>query len=134
MNLRHVDLENALDRLKLMKYFPSDPGAQAALQELLAHICPHREALEWLVFTLINQVPEWPGSHAIRGLLCTKYDAADGIDADCTIPGFRPQDYEARTYDAHQQIKAGGWTPQDETVRKLAAALDMKQIAGKKSA
>lgn len=128
------DLDNALDRLKLMKFFPSDPGAQAALWELLGRICPHLEALEWLTFTLIDRVAEWPGAQAIRGLLCTKYDAADGVDAYCTIPGFRPEDGESRTIEAHQQWKSGGWVDSgDEQVRKLTASAEMPKIEGAKA-
>lgn len=100
-----TELEDAINRLKLLKFFPTDPGAHAALFELLAKICPHREALEWLVTTLQDHVPEWPGAQSIRGLLCTKYDAADGVDEYCNIPGFRPQDCEARYYEQHEQVK-----------------------------
>jgi hypothetical protein len=104
-----------------MKFFPADPGAWAALAELLAKICPHREALEWLVTTLQNRVAEWPGAHAIRGLLCTRYEPDDGIDEYCTIPGFRPEDCEARHYEQHQALQSGGYELPPEW-KQLAAA------------
>jgi hypothetical protein len=126
------DIEIAINRLKLMKFFPGDPGAQASLGELLARICPSLEALEWLTRTLLDRVPEWPGAHEVRGVLCTKYDAADGIDAYCSIPGFRAADFEAQAYDRHQAIKSGGWQLPDEALRRLAQGCEMKQLSERK--
>lgn len=126
------DIEKALTRLRMMKFMPTDPGFQASLAELLAQICPHKEALEWLVSTLLSRVSEWPGAYEVRALLCTKYDAADGIDAYCSLPGFRADDYESQYYERHQQLKAGGWEKRGEIIQRLANSCDMKQLTGKK--
>ena len=97
------DLDQALDDLAMLRYFPSD--TRASVMHLLAKICPHREALEWLVGELVNHVGEWPGPAEVRGLLCTRYDAADGIDGWCNLPGYRAEDYESRHLAEHDQRK-----------------------------
>lgn len=123
------ELDHAINRLRLMKFFPSEPGAGAALAELLAKICPHREALEWLVSTLQNHVAEWPGAHEVRGLLCTRYDAADGVDAWCSLPGFSAADAEARHYEHHAQLtgKSPGYDQALDTA--LTSTMNAHQLA-----
>ena len=129
---RH-DIELALSRLRLMKFMPTDPAFQVSLGELLALICPHKEALEWIVRTLLDRVREWPGAYEVRALLCTKYDAADGVDAPyCSIAGFRAEDYESQYYERHQAIKAGGWEKPVEIIERLSQAHDMKRITARK--
>ena len=59
-----------------------------------------------LVAELVNHVGEWPGPAEVRGLLCTRYDAADRIDAYCNLPGYRAADCEARSLTEHEQHKA----------------------------
>ena len=127
------ELDHAINRLRLMKFFPPDAAAHAALAELLAKICPHREALEWLVSTLQNHIAEWPGAHEVRGLLCTRYDAADGVDAWCSLPGFTAGDAEERYYDRHTQLtgKAVGY---DEPFQGATCLLHPQQFLQQTSA
>jgi hypothetical protein len=55
----------------------------------------------------------------LRGLLCTRYDAADGIDQPyCTIPGFTPAEQEARYLEQRH-----------EEVKRLSASEDRAAIA-----
>ena len=98
------DLERAATRLGMLRYWTAD--LRAPVMHLLAQICPHREALEWLVNELVNVVNEWPGPAEVRGLLCTRYDAADGIDGWCNLPGYRAEDYESRHLAEHDQRKS----------------------------
>jgi hypothetical protein len=116
-----ADLEAAMSMLKMLSYFPPDPGAQGAVMELLAKMCPSREALGWLIETMTNIVGEWKGPAELRGLLCTQFRPADGIERSCSIPGFRPDDFEAKHYDEHQAIKAGG-TPAAVALQFIQAA------------
>lgn len=113
------DLKLAIGSLSMLKFFPSDAGARAAVQKLLAKICPGKFELEWLVDRLIL-LNEWPGPGQVRGLLCTRYKPADGIEADCALPGYRPEDYEARALDEHEQLQCGGYT--EEAMSYLEAA------------
>lgn len=97
------DLERACGDLAMLRYWPAQ--AEAAVMHLLLQICPDRAALAWLVAELVNHVGEWPGPAEVRGLLCTRYDAADGIDAYCNLPGYRAEDGERRSLDEHEAHK-----------------------------
>jgi hypothetical protein len=117
------DLDRAVTRLSLVKFFPSSAEAMGAMREFLLLICPHKESLEWLVFELVNKVGEWPGAADVRGLLSVKYMPADGLRTDCGIPGYRPQDFETAEIDRHYTRVMGG-----------IPAGDMKRIEGKRLA
>lgn len=76
----------------------------------LAAMCPSREALKWLTAEAMAHVTPWPGMAELRGLLCTRYDAADGKDAYCSLPGYSPGDQEAKYIEQHETLKlAAGW-------------------------
>ena len=118
------DLELAFDRLRLMKYPPPE-NSKPALMDELAKMCPSPAALEWLIGELVNHVKEWPGIAEVRGLLCTRFDAADGVDTYCSLPGYSQDEYEAKHYEQHRQLTtAQGWS--DEEVRG-----QLRQLAAK---
>ncbi len=100
-----ADLLAANARLKMLAFYPSDPEAQAAVMELLAKICPDREALEWLVDTMINKVGTWKGPTELRGVLCWRYPPADGVEADSSIRGFTPADGESLSIERHNELR-----------------------------
>ena len=119
------DIARAVEDLSMCEYFPREPGAQAGIMRLLAAMCPSREALDWLVDRMVNQIGRWHGPAELRGLLCYRFTPADGIEASCTLPGYSAADGEERTYTEHQQLKAEGWIaegPGAEMVRRLSAA------------
>jgi hypothetical protein len=89
-----ADLQAASNKFKMLSYYPTDPGAQAAVMELLAAMCPHREALDWLVDAMVNRVGKWPGPAELRGVLCWHCRPADGIEAPCSLAGFTAADGE----------------------------------------
>lgn len=121
-----TDLNAAMARLKMLSYFPADPGAQGAVMELLAKMCPSRESLLWLTETMTDVVGEWKGPAELRGLLCTHFKPADGIERSCGIPGFRPEDYEAKHFDRHQALKAGAVPA--EVSQELLQAPKLKRL------
>jgi len=121
MKFSQRDLTLAISQLATCRFFPADEGARAAIAILLARICPHKEALEWLVGQFINRINDWRGPGELRGVLCTRYRPADGIEANCSVtPGYRPEDGEARTFGEHQQRKVG-WA---EVYRKLIEGMN----------
>jgi hypothetical protein len=97
-----TDLAATNARFKMLAYYPSDPQAQAAILELLAEMVPHREALEWLTKAMVNRVGVWKGPAELRGVLCTKYRPADGVEMHSVSPGFTPADNERRYIEQHQ--------------------------------
>jgi hypothetical protein len=94
------DLAWALAEMSMLKFFPSGESgemAQEAIVRLLRRMVGSREQLRWLVQTLVDRVGHWPGPAEVRGLLCTQYRPADGIEAPCTLAGYSPADGEAKT-------------------------------------
>jgi hypothetical protein len=123
------DLLEANKRMKMLTFYPPDPEAQAAIMELLARMCPHREALQWLVDQMVNCVGTWKGPMELRGVLCWHYPPADGIEANCSISGFTPADGERLTlergYEYHpRELEAG-----DPEMRALVLSIaDQKRL------
>ena len=54
----------------------------------------------------MNHVGSWPGLAELRGILCSRYDAADGIDQWSTLPGYRADDAEMKHLEAHERVQA----------------------------
>ena len=102
-------LTEALQDLSMLEFFPSDEGARAAIMRTLARMCPHLEALEWLVRQFCDRIGRWHGPAELRAVLCTRYRPSDGIEAFSALPGFRPEDSEQRLMEEHEQLKIG-WT------------------------
>lgn len=132
MKITEADLRRANARMSMLSFYPSDSMAQGAIQELLARMCPSLEALEWLVTTMIDRVGQWKGPAELRGVLCWRYRPADGVEGNCSLPGFRPEDGEALSLERHAQLKAGGWT-EEATQFLTEAAGKLKVIPGGKS-
>ena len=97
------DLNRACDHLATLPYFPKE--ARGPVMTALRRMCPHKRALEWLVEEVVNHVPSWPGLAELRGILCSRFDPADGIDHWATLPGYRAEDAEAKYLLAHEERK-----------------------------
>jgi len=123
MKFTDTDLNLAVVKLSMLKFFPTDPLTQSAVMDLMCDMCESKEALNWLVAEMVNRIGEWRGPKEFRGLLCTKFMPADGIEAFCSIPGYRPCDFEARAIEQHEQLKAGGWVPKEIEDKKLVKLL-----------
>lgn len=112
------DLERACDDLAMLPYFPSE--SRQSVMRLLALMCPHKEALLWVVAEAVSRAPKWPGPTELRGLLCTRYDAADGKDQPfCSIPGFTPSEMEAKYLAKHEERKMLGAAQDREALALL---------------
>lgn len=75
---------DALDELSLLKFFPSEPGARAALLRMLCQMVAGPTELRWLIDTVLRYHNEWPGPLELRGIYCTHYKPKDGVEADVT--------------------------------------------------
>jgi hypothetical protein len=73
------------DQFTLMKFFPSDPAARAALSRLLQRMCGSFDHAQWLVDRALEVYSEWPGSSELRALYCSHFKPQDGIEVDSTI-------------------------------------------------
>ncbi len=90
-----ADLTKAIASLTLLRFFPAEDIARASIMELLSRMIGTVEQLDWLVVTMIDRVGEWPGPKELRGVFCTRFKPADGIEAWCSLPGFTAADSEA---------------------------------------
>jgi hypothetical protein len=127
------DLEIAVGDLSTIPFFPSDERARASVMEQLRRMCPHIEGLRFIVDTAMARCKQWPGMSELRGLLCTRYNAADGIDEpNCSIPGFTAEEAEAKFLAAHESVKAQSQLPVPElaVVRQIAAGKSMEATKG----
>lgn len=116
------DIEIAVRKFGMLRFFPPDPSVRAEIAAFLTDIVPSKEALEWLVDAMVNRVGEWRGPAELRVVLCWRYLPLDGKPAtDSQISGFRPSDGE-RLYEATyiEHAKPLELDPLDER-KRLAA-------------
>jgi hypothetical protein len=119
-----ADLEAACNDLAMLEFFPHQ--AKSGVLGLLRTMCPHKRALKWLVAELVNHVGKWPGPAEVRGLLCSRFDPADGIDQWCSIAGYTAEEQEAKHLERHKQLTtAEGYVAEEsrEIVRQLGSKL-----------
>ena len=116
----NADLEAANTRFQMLSYYPPSPSAQAAVMELLAKMCPHKEALEWLVDTMLNRVGTWKGPMELRGVLCWKFKPADGEEVNSSLAGFTAEDGERVSAERNQDIAAIESAEARELLRSLS--------------
>lgn len=94
MRLTEAEVKSYAARLTLLKYFPADPIARAMVVDFMAKLTGQKDRLEWLIAALVNHVGEWPGPKEVRGILCSRYKPADGVEAECSVPGFTAGEIE----------------------------------------
>jgi len=86
----------AAEELSILRFFPATTGAREAVMELLERMVATRDQLNWLVRTMIDEVGEWQGPRELRGVFCTRYRPADGIEAWCATGKFSAEAMENR--------------------------------------
>jgi hypothetical protein len=116
----------AIERLQMLAYYSKD--LNRPLADLLERMCPSEEALEWLVNQMVNKVGVWRGPTELRGVLCSKYNPLDRIDAWCVdTPGFSAEEGEARYFKALPSVDERGPLP-PEFRRLLRDASKKKEL------
>lgn len=102
----------AVEEFGMLRYFPADDAARKGVMRLLDRMVGTQEQLAWLVRTMVDQVGEWPGPVELRGVLCAKFQPADGVEANCSAGGvasaFSPDACEGRSFEAHEEHKKLG--------------------------
>lgn len=94
-----VEISCAVAELSILKFFPSDPAARTAIMRLLERMVPRGrvDCLEWLISTMVDRVGVWNGPVELRGVFCTRFKPADGVEATCTSTlGFTPEEMEMK--------------------------------------
>lgn len=99
-------LAAALVQMSILKFFPMDELQHRAMTGFLRRLCGHAEGLSWLVEQLVNRVGEWPGPAQVRGIYCTRFKPADGVENfDCALAGFTPEEGAQRPQHVQQLDK-----------------------------
>jgi hypothetical protein len=115
-------MEQAMGRLSAIPFFPSN---DAAVLEIMHQVeamigtkelygSTPQERLDWLVNAAVNAMQTWNGVPELRGLLCSKWKPADGLEGFSTLKGYRPTDSEGHSikeHDAYRAVEAGKAPP-----------------------
>ena len=102
MQINPKDIKRSVTRMGMLKYFPADAETRGEIGALLARMCPHLEALEWLTRQLIDGVGEWPGPAELRRILCSRWAPAD---RDPFTPA-EPDDIDWSQFPSHADERA----------------------------
>lgn len=113
----------------MLKFFPTDEFARAAIMQLLSRISSPVEAVairqlrEFSDF-LMARYNEWPGPQEIRALWCTKWAPVDGVEANLQMrrPGEDhpvTAENEARYLEGHEDRKRLADGTRDRELAKL---------------
>jgi hypothetical protein len=88
-------IADAIDRLQSVPMFPSVSGAQREVMRVLYRMVGTPAQLDWLVTTAVDHLDQWRGAVELRGIFCTKFAPADGVEAISKFTtGFTPADCE----------------------------------------
>lgn len=87
-------LNGATEELRAIPYFPTADAATIAIAIAIGKFVDDVYRLRWLIDTAVSSMREWKGVAEMRGLYCTRFKPADGVEANCTVAGFTPADSE----------------------------------------
>lgn len=121
----------AVARMAMLKYFPSDPEARAALVGMACEIASTDAQVDWWVRRMLVLYNEWPGPKEMRACFCSRYKPKDGIEArsEKFIEGI-PSEKLEEPMKALPLGNVASASPQlDRAVKLLARAKDMDRPA-----
>ena len=95
----------AVEELAAIPYFPTEPGARAAIMRQLSKFVRDEDSLHWLIDMALAHMKRWMGPAELRSLYATKYRPVDGVEGGaCQVAGFTPADSEARYLQSVAQL------------------------------
>ncbi len=103
--LLEVAAAQCVAELSLLKFFPGDEMARAALMRALTEMANSPADLRELSRRVVAHYREWPGPAEIRGVFCTFAKPRDGIEAGATSAGTLAAAIEQRALEAHSNVK-----------------------------
>ena len=97
----------AVIALANIPFAPQDPAQQGALMEAIAEFADRPDALAWAVKVAVAKWTKWIGPAELRGIYCSRFCPADGIEADVmATPGYTAADNEALYMEAQARDAA----------------------------
>lgn len=87
------------------------------------------DRLKWLIGAMTNgQYNEWPGIAEVRGVFCSRYTPADGINAYATNPVYAPSEDPIIPEPPKYLPQPGDEPIGDEFKNLIAAAAEKKRM------
>ncbi len=130
----------SLGRMALLKFFPADDEARAELVRLAGRMARTNEQIDWLVTRCLALWNQWEGPREFRAVFCSKFRAADGVEAESQLPQFAdgiPSELAESPWAPQLpagaeplRLTAGECAPEEfrATVAELATATDMRRV------
>lgn len=97
--MRPTDAEivMAARAMAALRFYPASDDAAVEIMRALRRMVGTKAQLDWLVRTMIEEVGEWHGVAELRGVFCSRFAPADGIEGECQRTGrFTGAALEAR--------------------------------------
>jgi len=76
------------EELALLKYFPTEPHARAALAKMMLGMIETEEQAQWLVRRTLELHNDWPGPMELRAIFCSRFKPKDRKEANTTDSRF----------------------------------------------
>lgn len=133
--LNIAKIEQAIDKMAMLKFFPIAPGTRAAIMELIGELCQDDSQVEWLAGRVVELYNEWPGPAELRAVYCSRWRPRRGPDSASAvylegIPSEKRDNMPSITAGDRKQIS--GPVSNDPSlvaiVDKLAAAKAMSSV------
>jgi hypothetical protein len=83
-----INIKRAADtvnRWGVLRFFPSEPIARAAIVESVCSMATSDSQIDWLGQKVLDTFSDWPGPATIREVFCNRFAPADGVDP--AMPG-----------------------------------------------
>lgn len=90
---------------EMIPFFPTSKAGQMIVIRALESFVSTDQQLAWLTDRAVNHMRKF-NLPELRGLFCTRWKPADGVQEFSTLPGFTTADLEAQAFDQQAQQTA----------------------------
>ena len=122
----------AVIALANIPFAPQDPAQQDALMEAIAEFADRPDALAWTVKVAVAKWTKWIGPAELRGIYCTRFQPADGVEADVVgTRGFTAADNEAaymETQARETAARIAEWKREATLLPEASQEVDVKLL------
>jgi len=70
-----------LAALSLLRFFPQEPEARAAIVTIVCRMASNVDQIDWLIKSALAVYDDWPGPRELRALFCSRWNPRDGVKA-----------------------------------------------------
>lgn len=106
----------AVIELANIPFAPQEPAQQKALMRQIAAFADRPDALRWTIDMAVARWTRWLGTAELRGIYCSHYRPADGIEGDCVeTAGLTANDNEGAQ--PERQLEAAKWHAEPKRIQ-----------------